>query len=232
MRLKPQKKASKEKFSLQIGKRLCLGHIFLPCGQLVNQNLVEKLASAIPASKTSTYRVTLVQLSSTIVSKLIHESHILQQLLLSLLRRSCRTQDTLKDLMRQLNSLSRLPRLGKDLLELLDNLSDRVVVRGAVDSLPERLLTVEQDALDELSNVVGGVEKGYRGSGWNGETESPLVVGRELAHHAAGDVGHVEAGKEEGGGKSSLADVGLDMSFRIEMADVCKRALGYCSTLV
>jgi len=44
----------------------------------------------------------------------------------------------------------------------------------------------------------------------------------------SGDVGHVEAGHEEGGGEGEGADVFFYFGFAVEVVDVGELAVGYC----
>ena len=168
--------------------------------------------------------MTFLQLGAPIVPKLRHEPHILQHLLLRELRRARLRHALLERLVRDLNGLGALAGLGVDLLELVDDLVAGVVGRGAVDALAQRLLAVEEDALDELAGVVLWREERDGRAGGDGEGEGPGVGFGVLAHHLPGDVGHVEAWEEEGGRHVDGADVFFDFGFGVKVVDFGEHA--------
>lgn len=64
--------------------------------------------------------------------------------------------------------------------------------------------------------------------GGDGEGEGPGVGFRVLAHHLAGDIGHVEAREEEGGGDVDGSDVLFDFRFGVEVVDFGQLATADC----
>ena len=64
----------------------------------------------------------LVQTITSIVPELVHQSHILQQFFLALIRHSTRRQSTLEHFMGKLDRLCILSSLGVQLLELIYDL--------------------------------------------------------------------------------------------------------------
>jgi hypothetical protein len=173
-----------------------------------------------------TYGMALLQVSSTIVAKLAHEPHILQHFLCNMAASSSLGHNTFEHVMGKLDRLCILPGLGILLLELLRDLINGVVICGAVDSFPQSLLTVQQDALDEFARVICRIKKRNRCSARDGKGEGPSIVRRSLAKHASRDVGHEESWKEEGCRNSQLADISLNSSLRVKVLYFTENAFG------
>ena len=142
--------------------------------------------------------MTLGQVGPTIVTKLTHQPHVLQHFLCNLFTPSSLRHNPFEDIMWELNALRVFPSLGVLLLELLEDLVDCVVVSGAVDSLPNCLLTIQKNALDEFASVFCGIiERNWR-IAWDGQGEGPCIVRRSLAEHPPWKVRHEETWKEVG----------------------------------
>lgn len=171
-----------------------------------------------------TYRVTLLQVSASVVAKLRHQQHILEHLFLQRLREALGRQDLLEHLLGHLSGGTTLAVLGLDGLEVGDDLLGRVVPAGSVDTGSQDLFAVEQDTLDEFAGVVIGVEQ------WDGRVcgdgQGEVVRALQVVQALARDVGHVEAGHEEGGRDSDLADVLLDVGLGVEVGDFGKLSAG------
>lgn len=93
-------------------------------------------------------------------------------------------------------------------------------MRRTKDLLPKHLLSLHDHGFDEFAGVACGVEEGDGGGGRHGKGEGVGVgrLGGGIDHGI--EVGHEEAGKEEGGGNAEGADVGGDGGFAVEVEDV------------
>lgn len=74
------------------------------------------------------------------------------------------------------------------------------------------------------------MDRGEKGDGggcrdWHGEC--PGVVGWGRSEGLTGDVGHIKAGHEIGGGQRGGADVGLDLGFAVEVINIRKNTFGH-----
>lgn len=196
-----------------------LSHKLSEGSRLLVQDLgADLLQSNLPRVIRSkeTYSMALLKTLLPIVPKLIHERHILIQFLLREIGHARLRQVPLIRILIHAHEPRSLPCLSLDSRKRLRHLLRRVVVGRGEDSLPEHLLPLQDHSFDELPRVVCGGEEGDGGCGRRGEGEG---VGVRGGPHHAFDVGHVEAGHEEGGGDAEGADVGLDVGFAVEMVD-------------
>ena len=178
------------------------------------------MTSCLHGDTKITHRHAPIELVAAVVPELVDETHVLQQLFLYGLRVPIASQ-------RSLVLIASLPLVHrvrpKDPLEPVDDLDRCRIRRRAIDPLPERLLALEKDGLDELARVKLGREERDRGVVGHGQGERPFAVGGG-GEHLSREVGHVEAGEEVRGGDAEVAEVLLDRSLAVEVGHFRKDA--------
>lgn len=134
------------------------------------------------------------QTVTTIVTKtaICHQLHVLEHLVLYHWGCSSLSKEALEDFTRNLDRDSCSGVLGLGSLELLDDAGRGVVVGSAVDTLAFYFGLVEDHTLDELSSVVGSVQKRNVRRGGDGHCEGVVAGLRAGTDHLAGEVGHEE----------------------------------------
>ena len=150
----------------------------------------------------------------------MHKSHILIELLLRLLRHTCFGQRTFVLLLGQLDELGVLAGFRLQLLEGVYDVVEGIVVSSGVDPLVEYLVSMGKYPLDKIARVASSVEQWNRGISGRRHSKSPVVVWWSLAESRAGNVRHVEAGKNECGWYVMVANILFDRRFGVEVLDV------------
>lgn len=152
-----------------------------------------------------------------------HEHHILIHFLLALLGKPAHR--ILERLLGNLLKRTSLASLGLHLAEPLQDIGASVVVSGGEHALAKKAVAVCQNSLDELTRVVGGVEKGD-GRVLRGREAEYVFARRGAGDERGGDVGHIEARHEECGRDGEGADVFFHLGFGVEVVDIGVIAVG------
>lgn len=96
----------------------------------------------------------VVQGITSIISKFVQQSHILQQFLLSVVTHTKTLEDVLVDFMGKFNIVGSFAS-GRILFrEFLQNLGQGVILGGTVDTLSKNLFSIEKDTFDEFTSVL------------------------------------------------------------------------------
>ena len=119
-----------------------------------------------------------------------------------------------------------MARFGFDLFELLHNLLWGIIIRRTQDVLSQAFFPIEQDRLDEFTGIGTGVKERHGRIGWYRQCEAIRAILRIRRKGVAGDVGHIEARHEEGGGDTNLANVLLHIGFAVKVVNLGEGTTG------
>ena len=167
-----------------------------------------------------TYSKALLKTSLPIIPKLIHERHVLIQLLLRLRRHTRARQSTFILLLAQLHELGSLTGFRFQFLERVHYISPGVIGRCSIDLLPKNLLSMGEYPLDEFACVVSYVEERDGSVPRRRHGKSPVIFWGRGTEHLTWKIGHVEAREEECGWDVLFADVLFHVGFGVEVLDV------------
>jgi hypothetical protein len=121
-----------------------------------------------------------------------------------------------------------MPFLWECLDKVLYNLLDGMIAGGTVDSLPEELVTVKEDAFDEFAGVGDDVDKWEESVARGGEPELPSPVRIVAMEQGSRDALHVESREEEGCRKPDGLDVLFNLGLGVEVVDLFEPSFRDC----
>lgn len=167
----------------------------------------------------------LIKACLAIIPVVMHEGHVLIQLLLRLGGHTSSGQSALVVILRYVHERRTRTVLRKALFESGNDLLGRLVVRRSEHTLAEQLLAMRENAFDELAGIIPCVEHGNGRIVGHGQGKSISVVGWGLADETF-KVGHEEPGHEESCRDSDIADVLLNGGFGVEVLYVWEFTVG------
>ena len=162
--------------------------------------------------------MTGIKLLSAVIAEFWYQAHVLKHFFANHFRCTSGRHNTLEDLIRKTIEGRLFPNCREELLECVDDLDGRVVIRRTVNALSQSLLLVEEYTLHKFARVVFCAEQGYRRVVRHRECETPFAIGH-LAEAHARKVRHVEAGQEVGCWDPERTDILFDVGFAVKMID-------------
>ena len=187
------------------------------------------LYDQVGAGEVEAYRLTLIEIRTSIIAELRHQQHILEHLLVKRVREPGPSQDLLVHGLGQLLCTTALAIFCLYSLEVHDDLIWCVIICGTIDARSKHPLSVQQDRFDEFAGLVFSVKQWDGRVGGDRQSEA-VGTSLEFIQHPAGDVGHVESWQEECRGQSDRADVFLNLGFGIEVGHLGELAAGDYTT--